>query len=54
MPELVIEVASGVVTAVYTELDITVAVNDHDAGIEEGPVTVIPRTRGGNDEPSRR
>lgn len=42
MPELIIEVEGGVVIAVYTDLDVTVAVNDHDEGIEEGSVVLIP------------
>lgn len=43
MPDLVIEVRGGVVTAVYTDLDVTVSANDLDEGIVEGPVVVIPR-----------
>lgn len=35
-PDLIIEVEGGVVTAVYTNLSIVVAVYDHDAGVENG------------------
>lgn len=52
--DLITEVEGGGVNAVYTNLDVTVAVNDHDAGVVEGLVVVIPRnpadTRGGQPE----
>ena len=41
-PDLIIEVEGGVVTAVHTNLSVTVAVCDHDAGVEKGAVGVVP------------
>ena len=43
-PDLIIEVEGGVVNAVYTDLALHVVVNDHDAGVEAGAVTVLPLT----------
>lgn len=48
MPDLIIEVKGGVVTAVYTNLDVTVSVNDHDEGVVEGPVVVLSRNTADN------
>ena len=45
-PDLIIEVEGGVVTAVHTNLSITVAVCDHDAGVEKGAVGVVPLAHG--------
>ena len=54
MPGQIIEVKGGVLTAVYTNLVVTVSVDDHDEGFVGGVVVAIPRnpshTRHGQSE----
>lgn len=50
--DLIIEVQGGAVTAVHTNLDVSIAVNDHDEGVEGGAVAVIPLHYGHGQETS--